>query len=697
MAVKKKSSKKSVIQTMFGSILLICFVGIVIIAVLWTASDIKQNKKQTQYEIKRIKLFQKQILKAQVIGVIEYIEYMKTLTRKRLEKSIQQRTFEAHAIATNIYQQHKDTLPREKIIQLIKDALRPIIFNNGRGYYFVLSLTGHVYLFADKPEIEGKNILDMQDSKGHYVIKDMIEIIQNKFQGFYEYYWTKPGSGEKRAHNKIAFIKHFVPYDLFIGTGEYLKDVEKEIQQEVLKRIEKIKFSNTGYVFAGTLEGISLSGPAKGKNMIQVKDINGVKIVQELIKAAKKEGGYVEYELPPFKGYIQHQKISYSMEAPGWNWYVGAGLNVESVDLLLKNKKTELKKTIRENSIKITFFLLFLGIVLLLAIVVISSKITSTFKTFDSFFANAAVQKEKIDMNTIHFAEFENLASSANNMIGQIIESENKIKANQKMMVQSEKMISVGGLAAGMAHEINNPLSIILGSVQMAKMRFDAKRERNLDLAADFDMDFKKFELYLEKNSIYKYLDRVESACERAADIVKKMLGFSRKNETEKSKQNIADIIDSALDITNTDYDLRKKYDFRSFEIIREYDNPALKILCIKTEIMQVILNIVKNAAHSMIDDQGFTQTDPKIIIRIRDKTALCIIEIIDNGAGMDRESANRIFEPFYTTKSPGHGTGLGMSVSYFIITDSHNGTIKVESEPGKGTKFIIELPKSSL
>jgi signal transduction histidine kinase len=692
MADKKKSSKKSIIQIIFTVILFICLITIALISGLWILGDIKQNQNQIQYEIEQEKLFQKRILKEHVTEIIQYIGYMQSLTKERLEQSIQQKTLEAHAITTNIYQQYKDTLPREKIIKLITDALRPIRFNNKRGYYFAAALSGYVYLFADKPELEGENIFNMQDSKGQFVIQDMVRIVQEKSQGFYKYNWTKPDNGGKRVHEKIAFVKYFAPYDCFIGTGEYLSDVEQDIQNEVIKRIEKIKFSDNGYVFAGTLEGTSLSGPAKGKDMINVTDINGVKIVQELIKAAKTKGGFVEYELPAFKGYIQHKKISFSMAVPGWDWYLGAGLNMESFDILIKNKEAELQKRIQNNTIKIIFSMAILAIIIALLITIISNRLRSSFKVFDSFFANAAIKKEKINTDSIHFAEFEPLASSANKMIGQIIDSENKIKDNQKMMVQSEKMISVGGLAAGMAHEINNPLSIILGSVQLVKMRLDPKSEKNLAHSSKLDMDFEKLELYLEENSIHKYLDQVQSACERAAYIVKKMLGFSRKSDSKKSEHKIAHIIDNTLDIASNDYDLKKKYDFRSFEIIREYE-PDLKIFCWKNEIIQVILNIITNSAHATIKKDGFVQDHPKIIVKTRQKNSSCIIEIIDNGSGMDKKTIDRIFEPFYTTKSPGSGTGLGMSVSYFIITNNHNGTMKVESEPGKGSRFIIELP----
>ncbi len=694
MILKTSTQKKSIVQALFVGIFFICLASISMIAILWIMSDIKQNKSQIKYEIEREELFQKQILKEQVTEVIQYIEYMKTLTKKRLEQSIKQRTLEAHDIARNLYSEYKDTLPDATIQKMIRDVLRPIRFNNGRGYYFATSMKGIEILFADRPQLEGKNMLNMQDAKGQYVIKDMIKLARAKNQGFYEYFWTKPGSDNERIHKKIAFVKHFAPYDWFIGTGEYLVDVEQEIQKEVIKRIETMKFSKTGYVFAGTIEGLSLSGPAKGKNMIAVTDVNGIKIVQELIRTAKASGGYVEYELPPFKGYLVHRKISYAMAVPEWGWYVGAGLDVESFDLLAQGKKAELAERIRDNITKTLFSLAMLIIIIIAAIIMISRQISSTLKTFESFFQNAAFKKKKINIQNIHFAEFLTLASSANQMISQINESESKIMENQRMLIQTEKMMSMGGLAAGMAHEINNPLGIILGAVQNAQRRLDPEMKKNVDIAAEMGLDLKKLELYLEQRSILFYLTSIRTASERAAGIVKKMLGFSRKSESNKSIQDISILIDTALDIAGNDYDLKKKYDFRSFEITRDYE-PGLSIFCTETEIMQVILNIVTNAAHAMTDKDRSIKDRPRIIVRTRDKGTSCIIEIIDNGPGLDRKSQDKIFEPFYTTKAPGQGTGLGLSVSYFIIANNHNGSLKVESEPERGARFIIELPKN--
>jgi len=689
---KIKPRHTSIIQVMFIGMFFVCLLGIAVTACFWIMSDIRQNKNQIAYETERETLFQKQILKEQVSEVIQYIEYMKPKTENQLKASIRQKIHEAHKIAETLYHKNKEKLTDEQIQSLIRETLRAVRFNDGRGYYFITSLEGVEILFTDRPQLEGKNILDMQDINGKYVIQDMIQLVREKQEGFYEYHWTQPGKGEDRVHRKIAFIKLFEPYNWFIGTGEYLNDVEAEIQAEVIDRIEHIKFSETGYVFAGTLDGLSLSGPAKGKNMIDIKDVNGVNIVQELISRANAGGGFVEYELPAFEGYVAHKKISYSMAIPGWQWYVGAGLNKENFEGLALEKKKELKERIQKNILYILFFFAALLTIISIAFSVISRRIRSAFQALELFFQTAVTEKKKIDTDSFHFTEFQTLSASANKMIEKINASEQQIRENQALLIQAEKMSSLGGLAAGMAHEINNPLGIIMGAIQNAQRHLDPAMAKNREIATESGLDFDKAIQYLEKRSILLYLNSIKTASERAAEIVKKMLGFSRKSESTKSLHQVSILMDNAIEMAGSDYDLKKKYDFKTIRIIREYD-PDLSLFCNGSEITHVVLNILKNAAQAMEDRGGRKDTPPEIIIRSIDQGESCLLEIIDNGPGMDSAHKEKIFEPFFTTKAPGQGTGLGLSVSYFIISRNHNGIIEVESELDRGTRFIIRLP----
>jgi signal transduction histidine kinase len=139
-------------------------------------------------------------------------------------------------------------------------------------------------------------------------------------------------------------------------------------------------------------------------------------------------------------------------------------------------------------------------------------------------------------------------------------------------------------------------------------------------------------------------------------------------------------------------YDFKNKYDFQRFNIIREYDPFLPKIPCAQNQIQQVILNLLTNAAQA-ISEQNGQEEEPKIILRTIRDNDMARVEIEDNGPGMLESIRKRVFEPFFTTKAVGVGTGLGLSVSYFIITEHHNGTMSVESEPGKGAKFTICLP----
>lgn len=249
--------------------------------------------------------------------MLDYVEFKISQAETRLKQIIRNRTNEAYDIAINLYNQHKATRNPDELKKIIKDALRPIRYNNQRGYYFVTRLDGVEILFADRPEMEGLNLIDMQDTQGKFVIRDMIAIIRKSGEGFYRYTWTKPNKSGK-GFPKVAFIKHFEPFDWLIGTGEYLDEVVNDIQQEVLARIENITFGDDGYIFAVQWDGLSLVAPQKGKNMIDLTDANGVKIAQELIKASKSGGGYVSYVMPKFDRDTTYNKLSYTKAISDW-------------------------------------------------------------------------------------------------------------------------------------------------------------------------------------------------------------------------------------------------------------------------------------------------------------------------------------------------------------------------------------------
>lgn len=261
----------------------------------------------------------------------------------------------------------------------------------------------------------------------------------------------------------------------------------------------------------------------------------------------------------------------------------------------------------------------------------------------------------------------------------------------EEMMVQTEKMLSVGGLAAGMAHEINNPLGAILQGCQNVTRRLSTDLPKNQEVAEDTGVDLQRLHNYLEARGIPQFVDDIREAGNRAAKIVADMLAFSRRSEMNFVPADVHELLDISTRLAGSDYDLKKKYDFRQIEIVREYDPALGEVKCDKTEIEQVVLNLLKNAAHAMADNPS--QGANRIILRTEKEDDFARIEVIDNGPGMEEQIRKRIFEPFFTTKEVGLGTGLGLSVSYFIITEQHNGSMTVESSPGKGARFIIRLP----
>ena len=267
------------------------------------------------------------------------------------------------------------------------------------------------------------------------------------------------------------------------------------------------------------------------------------------------------------------------------------------------------------------------------------------------------------------------------------------LKLAQSQLIQSEKMASVGVLTAGIAHELNNPINFMSGNIFPLQKdleevfslfdRYEAIIEEK-DLKPHFtglekikkEMDF----TYLIQE-IQSLLNGIQEGAERSIEIIKGLRSFSRLDDEACQFYDIHEGIDSSLVLLHNkiiDKKVRVRKDYGDFEGLE----------CYPSKLNQVIMNILTNSLQAIDSGKGelFIQT-------ISSAIGIKLI-IKDNGRGIPPEVKKHIFEPFYTTKEVGQGMGLGLSISYGII-EKHNGHIDVISEPGKGTEFIISLPKT--
>ena len=265
----------------------------------------------------------------------------------------------------------------------------------------------------------------------------------------------------------------------------------------------------------------------------------------------------------------------------------------------------------------------------------------------------------------------------------------------EEMVLQSEKMLSIGGLAAGMAHEINNPLAGIMQNTELLLQRLTRDTPINDRIALEAGTTMHALKTFMKERDVYHHLEMIHSSGNKAGKIVRNMLSFAQRSTASGSLHHISELLDRTLELADHDYDLEKQYDFKNIHIIRDYDPDLPPITCKGTELQQVFFNILKNGAEAMAEARAETGHPEAPCFKLRtwaENHKLCI-EIRDNGPGMPDEVRKRVFEPFFTTKDVGKGTGLGLSVSYFIITEHHDGELQVISEPDRGTTFIIKLP----
>jgi GAF domain-containing protein len=285
----------------------------------------------------------------------------------------------------------------------------------------------------------------------------------------------------------------------------------------------------------------------------------------------------------------------------------------------------------------------------------------------------------------------------------QLAQALNELRTAQMQIIHAEKMASLGQLVAGVAHEINNPINFIHGNLEHAHQYtqdllrcVELYQLHHPDVSPEMKEFLQKAEIEFLFDDLPKLFQSMKVGTERICEIVTSLRNFSRLDEAEFKPANIHEGIDSTLMILQNR--LKSSVDSPTINVIKDYDDLPL-IECYPGQLNQVFMNLLSNAIDALEErnaQQSLRETTNTSKIRIT--TSLLnndwiAIRIADNGLGMDEKVLSRLFDPFFTTKVVGKGTGLGLSISYQIVTDKHKGKIYCQSELGKGTEFVVELP----
>ncbi|MBX2935478.1 MAG: GHKL domain-containing protein [Ferruginibacter sp.] len=259
-----------------------------------------------------------------------------------------------------------------------------------------------------------------------------------------------------------------------------------------------------------------------------------------------------------------------------------------------------------------------------------------------------------------------------------------ELKAAQQQLIQSEKMASLGELTAGIAHEIQNPLNFVNNFSEVSNELID---EMNEELEKGDIEEAKALAADVKQN-----LEKINHHGHRAADIVKGMLQHSRSNTGQKEPTDINALCDEYLRLAY--HGLRAKDKSFNAKFETNFNSSIPKINVVPQDIGRVILNLINNAFFAVSDKKKTANEnyEPAVIVSTKKENGKVLISVRDNGNGIPATIKDKIFQPFFTTKPTGSGTGLGLSLSYDIVK-AHGGEIRVETKEGEGTEFIIKLP----
>jgi two-component system NtrC family sensor kinase len=515
------------------------------------------------------------------------------------------------------------------------------------GYLYAMTSGG---VLTIHPAREGDTIYDAQDEDGRYFIREMCEKAPAAAPGqvlTIVYPWRNEVLGDVHPRRKVVAYRYFPEWDWILAAGSYLDETyedaafERRAFQDLKNRIVEKKVGETGYIYAMTREGVLTIHPSReGQNVYDERDDEGRAFIREM---CEKGSGWVRYPWRNPGDLVARTKIVRYEHFEPWNWIVAVGSYEDEFYR---------EANVIRGRIGWTVGLLSLAVGLVAVVFVFWASKVYTDPIQRMIQGVRRVKRGKLD---------EKIPVDSADELGELATTFNRLtdvlKRNREMedtLAQQGKMASLGVLASGVAHEINNPLGVILG--------YSGYIEKKLD----------------PEDPNLKYIQEIRRESNRCKKIVQDLLGYARVPRPARVDTDLNALLGQIADFASNHTDMQ------GVTVVKEFDPSLPHVPLDPDQVRQVAINIILNAGAAM-------PGGGRLVVR----TALGepdFVEVVfqDTGSGIPPEHLEKIFEPFFTTK--GRGTGLGLAISKQIV-EQHHGTIRVASVVGQGTTVTVSFP----
>ena len=585
-----------------------------------------------------------------------------------------------YTLIENRYKEYLLAKDNPKVQQEIKDRIIDVVKNlryKESGYFWINDYRPTMIMHPFKSSLDGKYLGDFKDPNGVYLFNEMVKVIKKDGSGFVKYYWPKPG--EDKPQPKISFVKAFPQWQWIIGTGSYIDDIDKEIQikkdillSELTNMIKTTKIGKSGYMFIYDQEGKIIFHPNQymmNKNMHNlINPITHQSFYDFFTNASKTKSKKVTYkwDKPQDIGNYIYFKTAWTQYIPELGLYVNASVYQDEV----KETSTYIMDLIHKYAILVLIIVILIGFLFLRKIIlpIVELSILSSKVKNGDYSVRSSIQRDD---------ELGLLANSFNDMIGEVDEKYKELERTTNQLIQSEKMVALGGMVAGVAHEINTPVGMALTGITHLQDETDTLKK----LYEAEDMSQEEFEEYLE-DSIQIH-QSINVNLNKAANLIKsfKQVAVDQSSDEDRKfnfKEYVEEILTSIHNETKkTNHQIIVNID-KSIEI---YSNPGSFSQIITNFVMNSIIHGLKDVGNGIIEISA-TKDQNKLILIYK-----------DNGSGLTDEVKKKIFDPFYTTNRKNGGSGLGMNIVYNLITQKLHGTIDIKSEMNQGVEFIVTIP----